>query len=294
MDLTQAQQHISNFFQLTALINHHYHQFIVKIVSDVHLVLDNAKIKQLAIKYQTTPELIDQLIRIKAVGHDQGKYNEFGYNRAKDYQVDYMRDLETLYEGLFMNHEMYYLKDYQKLKTVNINENYQLLFIDQTQTWKTGLIINKNNQIALFLNASPFTQKALRILKNTGNITFYNFEHFGIIAGNNRKAIKFIGKWLVVDIFLTIIFLLIPNFLKQDYSTPASKVATIIYLAILLGPILIAGLIQLSYQPDTRVEPQTGLLITVDYAKNDPDCLVHSYRTHDYKTKSFFHYFFYY
>lgn len=285
MNLQQAQQHISNFLQLTALINHHYHQFIVKIVSDVHLVLDNAKIKQLAIKYQTTPELIDQLIRIKAVGHDQGKYNEFGYNRANDYQADYMRDLEMLYESLFMNHEMYYLKDYQKLKTVDINKNYQLLFIDQTQTWKTGLIINKNNQIALFLNASPFTQKALRILKNTGNITFYNFEHFGIIADNNRKAIKFIYKWFVVDIFLSTL-----NFLTQDYFIPDSKVATSIYLAILLGPVLIAGLIQLSYQPDTRVEPQTGLLITVDYAKNDHDCLVHSYRTHDYKTKSFFYY----
>lgn len=289
MNLQQAQQHISNFLQLTALINHHHHQFIVKIVSNVHLVLDNAKIKQLAIKYQTTPELIDQLIRIKAVGHDQGKYNDFGYNRANDLQADYMRDLEMLYEGLFMNHEMYYLKDYQKLKTVDINKNYQLLFISQTQTWKTGLIINKNNQIALFLNASPFTQKALRILKNTDNITFYNFEHFGIIAGNNRKAIKFIYKWFVVDIFLSI-----PNFLTQDYFIPDTKVATSIYLVILLGPILIAGLIQLSYQPDTRVEPQTGLLIAVDYAKNDPDCLVHSYRTHDYKTKSFFHYFFYY
>lgn len=285
MNLQQAQQHISNFLQLTALINHHYHQFIVKIVSNVHLVLDNAKIKQLAIKYQTTPELIDQLIRIKAVGHDQGKYNDFGYNRANDLQADYMRDLEMLYEGLFINHEMYYLKDYQELKTVDINENYKLLFIDQTQNWKTGLIINKNNQIALFLNASPFTQKALQILKNTGNITFYNFEHFGIIVGNNRKAIKFIYKWFVVDIFLSTL-----NFLTQDYFIPDSKVATSIYLAILLGPVLIAGLIQLSYQPDTRVEPQTGLLITVDYAKNDPDCLVHSYRTHDYKTKSFFYY----
>lgn len=285
MNLQQAQQRISNFLQLTALINHHYHQFVVKIVSDVHLVLDNAKIKQLAIKYQTTPELIDQLIRIKAVGHDQGKYNDFGYNRANDLQADYMRDLEMLYEGLFINHEMYYLKDYQELKTVDINENYKLLFIDQTQNWKTGLIINKNNQIALFLNASPFTQKALQILKNTGNITFYNFEHFGIIAGNNRKAIKFIYKWFVVDIFLSTL-----NFLTQDYFIPDSKVATSIYLAILLGPVLIAGLIQLSYQPDTRVEPQTGLLITVDYAKNDPDCLVHSYRTHDYKTKSFFYY----
>lgn len=50
MNLQQAQQHISNFLQLTAFINHHYHQFIIKIVSNVHLVLDNAKMNYLRLK----------------------------------------------------------------------------------------------------------------------------------------------------------------------------------------------------------------------------------------------------
>lgn len=62
----QVKALINNFIQVIKVVNFNYNSYILD-SKNPHLKLDNQKIKTLATKYQTSPQAIDQLIRMRYI-----------------------------------------------------------------------------------------------------------------------------------------------------------------------------------------------------------------------------------
>lgn len=121
--LQNAKEYIFNFQDLLKVINKNYQNFIVKIVQSKHLVLNNKAVNKLADRYHTTPKLVDQLIRIKRIGHDQKHDLNWGDGNDSSPSAE-QQQMRLLYETLFK-------KDFKltsKLQKKMLNNNAVLYF----------------------------------------------------------------------------------------------------------------------------------------------------------------------
>lgn len=264
-ELQNAKEYIFNFQDLLKVINKNYQNFIVKIVQSKHLVLNNKMVNKLANRYHTTPKLVDQLIRIKRIGHDQKHDLNWGDGNDSSPSAE-QQQMRLLYETLFE-------KDFKlnsKLQKKMLNNDAVLYFDTEKNTlnqWNNGLVI-QNDQIIFPITISSYSENIYHYFVKTGQVEFFNFEK--IVAWNKTLEGFYVGGTILVSIMSL-------SFLAGDKYNNELLFNTF-KISLILSVIYSVVLIIYFYLTYPRQDPSNGLLKNIDYQIEDPNMIVKKYR----------------
>lgn len=243
------------FGSLLKDINKNYQKYIIKIINKTHLVLNNSQIQRLTRKYQTNAQLVDQLIRIRRIGQGQidhnnwagsgGTHDIYGGN-IPDYQDIDVLNLELLYQQLFEHFQ--FPKQLQKC----VINSHQIVYYSAIKEIKTDLNL------------------ALMIAEQ--HLKAYDL---GLAIDIKRQQILFplLDSQYSCELYHKLIKtgqIQFFNFEQFGIWIPKPEPTT-------FKEWLIKAL-DLQTVPRASINDTTGLMTNIDYAKDDPECLVKSYR----------------
>ena len=263
--LQNAKEYIFNFQDLLKVINKNYQNFIVKIIKSKHLVLNNKAVNELADRYHTTPKLVDQLIRIKRIGHDQ-KHNVNWGDGSNSSPSAEQQQMRWLYETLFENN----FKLTSKLQKKMINDNTVLYFDaekDKLNQWNNGLVI-QNDKIIFPITSSSYSENIYHHFVKTGQVEFFNFEKIGVWT----KASKGLNVGSMILLATMSLSFLAGDKYNNELLLNTFKIGLI--LAVICSVVFIIYFC-FTYP---RQDPSNGLLKNIDYQIEDPNMIVKKYR----------------
>lgn len=268
---------IDDFQHLLTIIDKNYLSYIKHTACFVHLMLDNDKIERLAARYHATPELVDQLIRIKAIG--QCKTTQHWGNVNGQDNENILISFSQLYAALFGPDAAWRAlsASTQTVYQHQLSSDYIACVVERHNSiaqWNLGLIFNRDQQIAAPIFHNFFVNDLCTYIKEHNEVVFYNFEELKIptIPANWLKRIGIDWMPAIIIACWAVILLINPDTMPflHDWSTLEWL------LAITVGYYVFVWLWHLCHS--SRLDNQTGQLKHFDYAKYDPHCLVKQYR----------------
>lgn len=268
-------------------IKQNYQAYVIELVNDVHLKLNNKRINELANKSAISPQLIDQLIRCYYIGQSQARYNNWGCstddngNTIQNFSIAH---LQELYDGIFK------YQTWQKLThgaEINQDHGNTLASIEGTFHRVNGLLFNQQGQlIAIFTPDAVLSRHLYKNYQKTYEILFYNLEHVGIITPKQAQRTQRSIKYMMVSFGSLMAMTFITGFLAEETNNKTLMNVnnflidfltdiTLISLAVGVAYIFTIGLYlqHKKYGLDAN-----GRLLSINYTKDDPQALVRRYR----------------
>lgn len=275
----------ANFQMLLHVVNRNYRKYIDKTIDYVHLRLHSDKIIKLAKAYHATPELVDQLIRIKAIGQREADRN---WELRTSIDRKYRRNVElnrfqVLYDSLFgeSNYISRMMNGTTLYKTtIDSHTAYYVLQQTNERQWNVGIIQSKAGLLEAPITASSFSVLLCKHLQTHGDILFYNFESFRTpdVLTSPTKTKFIVGLPVaILGIFLLAIYIVTDD--QINWPAMVVSIAAQITQYALPGLLLCVMIIVAWYLlHSSSLDPMTGLLKHCDYAGHDPNCIVMRYR----------------
>lgn len=276
---------LRSFLDLCDAINQRGQSLILRVVKKQHLVLDNQQIEQLANQYGAALGLVDQLVRIWYFGK---KWNENRFGRhtdddGNDYQAKRFKHFEVLYHKLFFGAGRWKSFKEKSVKIKQFDDGNVFYYTHDLQdSGYQGLLTDVNGYLlAVFFKHCYFSKTMMSYYLENHELRYYNFERY-TIPHDSRFELGYIlfmfALSILVEIFGFVLsrlpLKLFDRFEDSGWLWWSIGIFTFFLLVVPLVCLIYWQVRWLFHSRYTK----DGLLRFVNYAKDDPGCLVLKYR----------------